>query len=104
TRAARFHPAVVSLPGPDGRFQRFALARSAIMSPGLARKHPGIRTYSGAGSDDPAATLAADLSPLGYHAAIRAPDGGWYIDPDRRNNPSFYGSYCGQQLRGGDPF
>src|SRR5580765_8009032 len=104
TRAARFHPAVVSLPGPDGRFQRFALARSAIMSPGLARKHPGIRTYSGVGIDDPAATIAADLSPIGFHASIRSPNGGWYIDPYLRNNPSFYVSYFGQQLRGGYPF
>jgi hypothetical protein len=104
TRAARLHPAVVSLPGPDGRFQRFALARSAIMSPGLARKHPEIRTYSGVGIDDPGATIAADLSPIGFHASVRSPNGGWYIDPYLRNNPGFYVSYTGQQLRGGYPF
>jgi hypothetical protein len=104
TRAARLHPAVVSLPGPDGRFQRFALARSAIMSPGLARRHPEIRTYSGVGIDDPAATIAADLSPIGFHASVRSPNGGWYIDPYLRNNPGFYVSYTGQQLRGGYPF
>jgi hypothetical protein len=104
TRAARLHPAVVSLPAPDGRFQRFALARSAIMSPGLARKHPEIRTYSGVGIDDPAATIAADLSPIGFHASVRSPNGGWYIDPYLRDNPGFYVSYTGQQLRGGYPF
>ena len=63
TRAARLRPVVVSLPAPNGRFQRFALTRSAIMSPGLQRKHPGIRTYGGRGIDDSAATIHADLSP-----------------------------------------
>ena len=63
TRAARLHPAVVSLPGPDGTFQRFALARSAIMSPGLARKHPEIRTYSGVGIDDPSGPVTDGREP-----------------------------------------
>ncbi len=104
TRASRLRPAVVSLPAPNGRFQRFALARSAIMSPGLARRHPEIRTYSGVGIDDPAATIAADLSPIGFHASVRSPNGGWYIDPYLRNDAGVYVSYFGQQLRGGYPF
>ena len=43
TRAARLHPVVVSLPTPNGRFQRFALERTAIMAPALQRKHPRDR-------------------------------------------------------------
>jgi trimeric autotransporter adhesin len=42
-------PVVISLPAPDGSFQRFRLEESAIMVPGLGRKHPGIKTYSGRG-------------------------------------------------------
>src|SRR5689334_5239147 len=42
TRAARLRPTVVSLPAPNGHFQRFALHRTAIMAPALQRKHPGI--------------------------------------------------------------
>ena len=99
TRAARVRPAVVSLPAPNGRFQRFALARSAIMAPGLQRKHPAIRTYSGRGIDDSAATIHADLSPFGFHASVRSPGGGWYIDPFFRRNPNLYVSYHGQQLK-----
>jgi hypothetical protein len=104
TRAARLHPVVVSLPVPNGRFQRFALARSAIMSPGLARKHPEIRTYSGRGIDDPAATIHADLSPIGFHASVRSPEGAWYIDPYLRNDVGTYVSYYGRQLEGGYDF
>ncbi len=104
TRAARVRPVVISLPAPNGRFQRFALARSAIMAPGLQRKHPEIRTYSGRGIDDSAATIHADLSPFGFHASVRSPNGGWYIDPFFRKSPNLYVSYHGQQLKEPFPF
>jgi reprolysin-like metallo-peptidase family M12B len=104
TRAARVRPAVISLPAPNGRFQRFALARSAIMSPGLQRKHPRIRTYSGYGIDDAAATIHADISPFGFHASVRSPNGGWYIDPYFRQDPNLYVSYHGAQLKESFPF
>ena len=104
TRAARLRPAVISLPAPNGRFQRFALARSAIMSPGLQRKHPNIRTYSGFGIDDSAATIHADISPFGFHASVRSPNGGWYIDPFFRSSQGLYVSYHGQQLKDPAPF
>ena len=96
--------AVVSLPAPNGRFQRFALARTAIMAPGLQRKHPGIATYGGVGIDDPGATIHADLSSFGFHASVRSPNGGWYIDPYYRQNPNYYVSYHGQQLKDSFPF
>ena len=93
TKAARLHPVVVSLPAPNGRFERFALYRTAIMAPGLQRKHPEIATYGGNGIDDPAATIVADLSPFGFHASVRSPHGGWYIDPYYRTNPNLYVPY-----------
>jgi hypothetical protein len=104
TRTARLHPAIVSLPAPNGRFQRFALARTTIMAPGLQRKHPEIATYGGVGIDDPGATIHADLSPFGFHASVRSPNGDWYIDPYYRLNPNFYVSYHGQQLKDSFPF
>ena len=52
------HPVIVSLPAPNGGFQRFALTHSPVMAPGLAAKHPEIRTYTGSGIDDPTATSA----------------------------------------------
>ena len=81
TLRAETSPLVVSLPAPNGSFQRFALQESAIMSPGLAARHPGIKTYSGPGVTDPSATIHADLSPLGFHASVRSANGAWYIDP-----------------------
>ena len=55
-------PLVVNLPAPNGSFQRFELAPSAIMAPGLARRHPDIKTYAGRGIDDRAATIHVDVS------------------------------------------
>ena len=98
TRSARTHPVIVSLPAPNGQFQRFALTKSQVMAPGLARKHPDIGTYYGRGIDDSSASIAADLSHIGFHAAVRSAHGGWYIDPYFRNNTSRYVSYTGSDL------
>ena len=72
TLRAETSPLVVSLPAPNGWFQLFALRQSAVMAPGLAAKHPGIKTYSGLGLTDRAATIHADLTPLGFHASVRS--------------------------------
>src|SRR3954462_14987941 len=98
TRSARLHPAIVSLPAPNGHFERFAITKSQIMAPGLARKHRDIGTYYGRGIDDPSASIAADLSHIGFHAAVRSGHGGWYIDPYFRNDTSRYVSYAGSDL------
>ncbi|MEP6910626.1 MAG: M12 family metallo-peptidase, partial [Actinomycetota bacterium] len=100
TIAAHDAPLVVSLPAPNGSFDRFALQESAIMAPGLARLHPGIKTYSGIGITDPGATIHADLTPLGFRASIRSARGAWYIDPYYvGRNPGVYASYYGRYAR-----
>ena len=92
-RAARERPLVVSLPAPEGGFQRFAVSESPVMEPGLAAMHPEIKTYSGQGVDSPASTIRLDLSPLGLHASVRGPQGMWYIDPFAPLDPSLHQSY-----------
>ena len=74
------------------------------MAPGLARKHRDIGTYYGRGIDDPSATIAADLSHIGFHASVRSAHGGWYIDPYYRNDTSRYVSYSGVDLAKSFPF
>lgn len=88
----------ISLPHPDGGFQRFALVESPIMEPGLAAKHPDIKTYRGKGIDDPSATLRMDITKLGLHASVRSPKGGWYVDPYYHLDDSLYASYYGRDL------
>lgn len=84
---------VISLPHPDGGYQRFALHEAPIMEPGLAAKHPGIKTYKGVGIDDPKATLRMDITPLGLHASVRSANGGWYVDPYYERDTSVYAAY-----------
>ena len=88
----------VVLPAPDGSFQRFRLEDSPVMEAGLAAAHPEIRTYAGRGVDDPAATVRADLTPLGFHASVRSPRGQWYVDPHHRADQRLYASYYGRDL------
>ena len=103
TLRAETSPLVVSLPAPNGRFQLFALRQSAVMAPGLAAKHPGIKTYSGLGLTDRAATIHADLTPLGFHASVRSAHGTWYIDPYFLGRaPTPYVSYYARDAKNTD--
>ena len=88
----------ISLPHPSGGYQRFMLVESPIMEPGLAAKHPDIKTYRGKGIDDPAASLRMDVTPLGLHASVRSPAGGWYVDPYYRQDSGLYASYSRADL------
>jgi reprolysin-like metallo-peptidase family M12B/FIMAH domain-containing protein len=92
-RAAATSDLTISLPAPDGGFQRFLLEESPVMAPRLAGAHPGITTYNGVGVDDPAATIRADLTPLGFHASVRGQDGQWYVEPYYHLDQSVYVSY-----------
>ncbi|SCL19182.1 Putative Ig domain-containing protein [Micromonospora pallida] len=97
-RALRQARQVISLPAPDGSFQRFALVESPVMEAGLAAAHPEITTYAGKGVDDPSATIRADLTPLGFHASVRSSAGAWYIDPYYHRDQSLYASYFARDL------
>jgi hypothetical protein len=98
SQAAKANPLVLSLPDPTGSFESFAIEESPIMEPGLAAKHPDIKTYSGRGINEPAATIRFDLTPLGFHASVRSPKGAWYIDPYYHLDNSLYASYYGRDL------
>jgi hypothetical protein len=80
-RSAAAGAGVLTVPGPDGKLQRFRVHESSIMEAGLAAAHPEIKTYAGEGIDDPTASIVADTSPLGFHAAVRSAHGAWYVDP-----------------------
>lgn len=91
---------VITLPRPDGVWERFAFAESPVMEPALQARYPQIRTYMGQGLDDRGSTLRFDLTQQGFHAQVIRPSadgsaerGAWYIDPLTRGDRSFYTSY-----------
>jgi hypothetical protein len=98
TAAARTAPAVLSLPHPDGSFQRFAVVESPVMEAGLAAKHPHIKTYAGRGIDDPTATLRISVTQLGMHSSVRSRKGNWYVEPLYNADDSIYASYLRSEV------
>ncbi len=74
-------PLVMSLPMPDGSFQRFAVEESPVMEQELAAKYPGIHTWSGQGLDDKTATVRMDITQWGFHSMVISAEGRFFIDP-----------------------
>jgi hypothetical protein len=92
-RAGETGGLTIALPHPDGGFRNFTLVESSVMEPGLAARHPEIKTYRGVGIDDPKATLRMDITPLGLHASVRSPNGGFFVDPYYKDDTTTYASY-----------
>ena len=75
--------AVVEVPSPDGTLQAFRVEKTQRMESGLAAQHPEVSTWSGRGIDDASASIALDITQMGFHAFVRTPGGrsDWYVDP-----------------------
>ncbi|MGF9759669.1 reprolysin-like metallopeptidase [Microvirga sp. 0TCS3.31] len=74
---------VIDVPAPDGGLQSFRVQQTQRMESELAGAHPEITTWSGVGVDDPRASIALDITQMGFHAFVRTPGGrsDWYVDP-----------------------
>ena len=101
-------PLVLALPLPNGGTSRFALREAPVMEPALAAQFPEIKTYSGVGLDDAAASVRLDLSPQGFHAQVLTTGGNsFYIDPvsqaDPRHCLAFYRRDMNRTLAGTPP-
>ena len=88
---------VMTLPLPDGRFSRFAVAEASVMAAELAAKYPNIKTYRGQGLDDPTATARFSLTSRGFHGMIISSSGTYYINPDKQTGTEDYISFSKQQ-------
>jgi hypothetical protein len=91
---SRFMRTILTLPMPDGRFERFHIEHSPVVEPGLAAKYPELgRTYIGRGVDDPTATVRLDLLSKGFHAMVLSPRGTVMIDPYSAADTEHYLTY-----------
>jgi len=90
----------LAVPDPSGKPVRFRVVRTSLVQSRLAAAHPEIATYSGqaVGSKE---TIAMDLTPMGFHAFVRGPNGqrAWYVDPAyNRRGTTAHLSYYGAAL------
>jgi hypothetical protein len=73
----------LSIPDPAGTPTDFSVVEDSAMEPALQAAHPEIRTYAGSASNG--TTIRLDVTPLGFHAMVRRPDGvAWYVEPATR--------------------
>lgn len=89
-----FSNTILSLPMPDGSYERFRIEHSPIVEAGLIEKFPELsRTYRGQGVEDPTATVRLDLMRAGFHAMILSSRGTIMIDPYAKGDTLNYISY-----------
>jgi hypothetical protein len=82
---------VMSLPMPDGTFDRFLVRESPMLAPELAAAFPEIKTYSAQGIDDPTATARFGWTAAGFHSIVLSGDAGTsFIDPYAQGNTDTY--------------
>ncbi len=99
TGELRKSPAIVSLPMPDGSFQRFYFEQSPVMDAELVALYPEIKSYRGQGIDDTTATVRFDWTPLGFHAFVLPAEGrAINIQPPNAKDLTTYASYYDQRV------
>ena len=95
----RNSPAVLSLPMPDGSFQRFLIEESPVMDAALVAHYPEIKSYRGQGIEDGAATVRFDWTPLGFHAVVLPSEGrSINIQPPDAKDLTTYASYYHERV------
>ncbi len=85
---------IVTLPMPDGSFERFRIQHAPIVAPELMERYPELGlTFNGQGIDDPTATVRLDFMPSGFHSMILSERGTVMVDPYSHGDTSNYISY-----------
>ena len=92
---------LLDLPVPDGGFREFEFKLSGTMSPGLARKFPDIRAFSGRSLGKGSSTAQMELTPTGLSVQVLDAGGRWMIDPLDSSDNAKVMSYFARDARRG---
>lgn len=90
TAAAKSGSFRLQLPMPDGTMETFRVWESPVMHPDLAAKYPMIKTFGGAGVENPSNTVRLGFGLDGFHAVVLAPGGGSLVMPYATNQTQYY--------------
>lgn len=97
---------IIALPTEHGEMENFRVYEASNFEPELQAKHPGIRTYSAKGVDNPTASARFSVSDYtGVHVMITSGNHGTiYIDPYTANK-EYYIAYSLENIeRSNDGF
>ncbi len=89
----------IELPLPDGSSQEFILTPSRLLSPGLAKKFPGIKTFNAISKDGRSKGKIDYSASKGFHAMIFTDQGTVFIDPNNHRNYTHYNSYFREEYK-----
>ena len=90
---------LLDLPVPDGGFREFEFKLAETMSPGLARKFPDIRAFSGRSLGKGSSTAQMELTPTGLSVQVLDAGGRWMIDPLDKSDNAKVMSYFARDAR-----
>lgn len=66
------NPVLLTFPMPDGSTRTFEVLEAPVMSPELAAKYPGMRSFAGKTQEDGTAYARFGYTHKGFHAMIRS--------------------------------
>lgn len=87
------NPALLEIPMPSGENEIFEVVYDPVMPSVLAAKYPSIRCYMGRNVSDRTKYVRFDVTPNGFHASIKTPQGIVFISPYAVNDVDHYISY-----------
>ena len=85
---------IMTIPLPDDKSVRVRLEQTQVMAPGLAAKHPEIKTWKAAGLDNSHISGRVDFTSYGFHAMLTMPDGDTvFVERADKNSNVIYNSF-----------
>ncbi|ASK32489.1 propanediol utilization protein [Chryseobacterium sp. T16E-39] len=81
SRTAKEKGIVISIPGVNGKMERFQVWEYSNLAPELQEKYPDIKSYIGTSTEDHSAYLRFSISPVGFSSMITRSGISEFIEP-----------------------
>jgi len=72
---------IIPFPDTQGKIQHYRVYEASVLQPGIAARHPELKSYVGQGIETPQAIVRFSVTTFGLHAMMLTPHGTFYIDP-----------------------